>query len=33
MWTIQEIFDILPNIIIKAHYKDEALQFYQLYPV
>lgn len=33
MWTIQEIFDILPNIIIKAHYKDEVLQFYQLYPV
>ena len=33
MWTTNDLLDILPNIMAKAHYKDEVLQFYQLYPM
>lgn len=33
MWTTNDLLDILPNITAKCHYKDEVLQFYQLYPV
>ena len=33
MWTSKEIIDILPNLMAKCHYKDEILQFYQLYPM
>ena len=33
MWTSKEIIGILPNLMAKCHYKDEVLQFHQLYPV
>ena len=33
MWTEKEFLSLLPYITVKAHYKDENLQFYQLYPV
>ncbi len=32
MWTSKPLNDVLPNVNAVCHYKDEDLQFYQLYP-